>query len=88
MTEAEWLAANQPFWLVKSLVGKASDRKLRLFTCSCVWRLRDPDYGLEGLERNRTGRALRRCPRFRTRSSKRAGRCCVRTPPNDTGAHP
>jgi hypothetical protein len=37
MTEAEWLAANDPFRMAEFLVGKASNRKLRLFTWSCVW---------------------------------------------------
>jgi hypothetical protein len=46
MTEAEWLAANDPFRMAEFLVGTASDRKLRLFTCSCVWRLGDPTMDL------------------------------------------
>ena len=34
MTEAEWLAATDPEPMLEFLCGKASDRKLRLFTCA------------------------------------------------------
>ena len=40
MTEAEWLASNDPETMLSSL-GKARDRKLRLFACACCRRLWD-----------------------------------------------
>ncbi|OWK45373.1 hypothetical protein [Fimbriiglobus ruber] len=35
MTEAEWLAATDPTPMLESLLGKLSDRKLRLFSAVC-----------------------------------------------------
>jgi hypothetical protein len=40
MTEAEWLACDDPKRMLKPLQGRASDRRLRLFACACcraVW---------------------------------------------------
>jgi hypothetical protein len=39
MTEAEWLAGADPGPMLEFLRGNVSDRKLRLFTCSCVRRV-------------------------------------------------
>jgi len=39
MTEAEWLACNDPAMMLDCLRGKASGRKLRLFACACVQRM-------------------------------------------------
>jgi hypothetical protein len=39
MTEAEWLAYSEPRVMLEFLRGKASERKLRLFACSCCRRL-------------------------------------------------
>jgi hypothetical protein len=44
MTEAEWLAATDPWPMLKFLRGKVSERKLRLFACACCrrnWHLLD-----------------------------------------------
>lgn len=38
MTEADWLAATAPKPMLKFLREKASDRKLRLFSCACCRR--------------------------------------------------
>jgi hypothetical protein len=38
MTEAEWLAFEDPEPMLKFLRGKATDRKLRLFACACTRR--------------------------------------------------
>jgi hypothetical protein len=35
MTEAEWLACTDPIPMLDFVTGKATDRKLRLFACSC-----------------------------------------------------
>jgi hypothetical protein len=40
MTEAEWLAGTDCRAMLRSLRGRASDRKLRLFACACWQRLR------------------------------------------------
>jgi hypothetical protein len=45
MTEAEWLACEDPLKLLESLFGKASERKLRLFAVSSFRR--NPDYDTE-----------------------------------------
>jgi hypothetical protein len=39
MTEAEWLAATDPILMLNSLSGTVSERKLRLFACSCCRRV-------------------------------------------------
>ena len=42
MTEAEWLTCTNPRLLLRSLHGRASERKLLLFACACcrlVWHL-------------------------------------------------
>ncbi len=38
MTESEWLACTNPMPMLEFLRGRASARKLRLFTCACASR--------------------------------------------------
>jgi hypothetical protein len=38
MTEAEWLACTKPPQVLDLLIGKGSERKLRLFACACARR--------------------------------------------------
>jgi hypothetical protein len=37
VTEGEWLACTDPMPMLEQLRGKATDRKLRLFACACIW---------------------------------------------------
>jgi hypothetical protein len=42
MSEAEWLACYDTYQLLQEMVGRASDRKFRLFGCACcrrIWHL-------------------------------------------------
>jgi hypothetical protein len=39
MTEAEWLGCNDPIQMLDFLKDKSSDRKLRLFSCACCYRI-------------------------------------------------
>jgi hypothetical protein len=68
VTESEWLACTEPERMLAflSACSKASDRKLRLFTCACcrrIWRkLRDPRgrEAVEVSERYADGQATRK----------------------------
>jgi hypothetical protein len=54
MTEAEWLAATEPYGMLDFLRPKASVRKLRLFACGCcrqgVWPLLGDARSREAIE--------------------------------------
>ena len=53
MTEAEWLACNDPQKAIEFLRGKASDRKLRLFAVGCgryVWHILPDDRTRQAVE--------------------------------------
>jgi hypothetical protein len=53
MTEAEWLACTEPDEMLEYLRTKASERKLRLFTCACcrrVFEMLADDRSRSGLE--------------------------------------
>jgi hypothetical protein len=39
MKEAEWLTCQEPQPMLAFLRGQASERKLRLFTVACCWRI-------------------------------------------------
>src|SRR5881275_1452374 len=41
MTESEWLAATDPSELLVFQEHRSAERKLRLFSCACVDRIRD-----------------------------------------------
>src|SRR5271166_5390260 len=83
MTEEEWQTSTDPQTMLGFLRGKASDRKLRLFACACVRRLKD-DPGehwrtsLEVSERFADGKAdKKRLWAVRSRVPDVDGYCCA-----------
>jgi len=53
VTEQEWLACSDPEPMLKYLKGRASQRKLRLFSCACVrriWHLLTDVHGRQAVE--------------------------------------
>jgi hypothetical protein len=60
MTEAEWLACDDPTLMTEVVLGRASDRRLRLVACGCCrekwWRFSDQQLELvEAAERYADG---------------------------------
>jgi hypothetical protein len=48
MTEEQWLSGDDPTPMLKFLRGKASERKLLLFACTCLRSMRGiPTEGIE-----------------------------------------
>jgi hypothetical protein len=80
MTEAEWLACNDPKPMLEFLRGKASDRKLRLFAVACCRRLgpllKDPRIttALDVAERHADGAATQADLEAALRGAARAQR--------------
>jgi hypothetical protein len=53
MTEADWLASNDPTPMLDYLRGRATDRKLRLIVCGCccrIWSLLKDVRSRQGVE--------------------------------------
>jgi hypothetical protein len=63
MTEQEWLACTDRWEMLEFLWGRASDRKMRLFSCACcrqVWHLLTDEHSrraIEVAERHADGQA-------------------------------
>jgi hypothetical protein len=97
MTEAEWLAAGNPRWVLEQVraAGGASDRKLRLFACACcrepsVFRFWDaPDEAaVAAAERFAEGQAdLAQLQRARQRATRMGPAwCCAERAAGAAGA--
>jgi hypothetical protein len=57
MTESEWLACTDPQKMLEFLLGKASDRKLRLFTCAYCRHILQDNKAVQVAERFADGLA-------------------------------
>jgi len=91
MTEAQWLSERDPEEMIGFLTARASDRKLRLFACSCarlVWNhLEDgrSREAVEGAERFADGGDQPRSFAFPRRSTSHPGTRKARGPVARTG---
>src|SRR5262249_50014625 len=87
MTEQEWLQATDPNPMMEFILGKASDRKLRLFSVACcrrIWNLLFDERSRKAVElagRYADGHRIPRGPsRIYKAASDAADRFCYSTP--------
>jgi hypothetical protein len=89
VTEAEWLACDDPQTMVASLRGRASGRKLRLFACAVARSLPPAADAAEGRERDRAVEVAERFADGRASADElRRALICTASDGVWTAAHP